>query len=161
MGDKVGFGLSYRPVNLCSLAGRYYNPVPESTLFHTLSCEYLRKFSKNFDSTQMGFLGAWRKLIHENNLKSKISWHCPFKVCHNLTQSSPWMLSHVRVVRYWPKSVVFCLLNQHTSPPPINPILNCFAEEKNQELALLNDTFRIISQKLNSSRVLDLEKVGN
>jgi hypothetical protein len=38
--------------------------------------------------------------------------------------------------------------------------LFCSAEEKNNELALLNDTFRIISQKLNSSRVLDLEKVG-
>jgi hypothetical protein len=37
---------------------------------------------------------------------------------------------------------------------------NCPAEEKNKELALLNDTFRIISKKLNSSRILDLEKVG-
>jgi hypothetical protein len=37
MGDKVGsgIGLSYRPVSLCSLAGRYDNdnPMPESTLF--------------------------------------------------------------------------------------------------------------------------------
>jgi hypothetical protein len=24
--------------------------------------------------------GAWGKLIHEKNLKSKISWHCPFKL---------------------------------------------------------------------------------
>jgi hypothetical protein len=23
--------------------------------------------------------GAWGKLIHEKNLKSKISWRCPFK----------------------------------------------------------------------------------
>jgi hypothetical protein len=23
--------------------------------------------------------GAWGKLIHEKNQKSKISWHCPFK----------------------------------------------------------------------------------
>ncbi len=23
--------------------------------------------------------GAWGKVIHENNLKQKISWHCPFK----------------------------------------------------------------------------------
>ncbi len=33
-GDIVYFiiGLSYRPVSLCSLAGRYDNPMPESTL---------------------------------------------------------------------------------------------------------------------------------
>ncbi len=24
----------------------------------------------------MGYSGAWGKLIHEKNLKSKISWHC-------------------------------------------------------------------------------------
>jgi hypothetical protein len=24
--------------------------------------------------------GAWEKLIHVENLKSKISWHCPFKL---------------------------------------------------------------------------------
>ncbi len=28
----------------------------------------------------MGYSGAWEKLIHEKNLKSKISWHCPFKL---------------------------------------------------------------------------------
>jgi hypothetical protein len=27
----------------------------------------------------MGYSGAWGKLIHEKNLRSKISWHCPFK----------------------------------------------------------------------------------
>ncbi len=36
LGDKVdsGIGLSYRPASLCSqLAGRYDNPLPESTIF--------------------------------------------------------------------------------------------------------------------------------
>ncbi len=28
----------------------------------------------------MVYSGAWGKLIHEKNQKSKISWHCPFKV---------------------------------------------------------------------------------
>jgi hypothetical protein len=28
----------------------------------------------------MGYSEAWGKLIHEKNLKSKISWHCPFKL---------------------------------------------------------------------------------
>jgi hypothetical protein len=34
MGDKVdsGIGLSYRPASLCSLAGLYDNPMPESTM---------------------------------------------------------------------------------------------------------------------------------
>ncbi len=26
----------------------------------------------------MVWSGAWEKLIHEENLKSKILWHCPF-----------------------------------------------------------------------------------
>jgi hypothetical protein len=25
------------------------------------------------------YSGAWGKLIHEKNLNSNISWHCPFK----------------------------------------------------------------------------------
>ncbi len=27
----------------------------------------------------MLFSGTWGKMIHEENLKQKISWHCPFK----------------------------------------------------------------------------------
>jgi hypothetical protein len=27
----------------------------------------------------MGYSVAWRKFIHEKNLKSKSSWHCPLK----------------------------------------------------------------------------------
>ncbi len=45
----------------------------------TLSCEYLRKFSKKFEIALMVYSGDWGKLIHEKNQKSKISWHCPFK----------------------------------------------------------------------------------
>jgi hypothetical protein len=29
--------------------------------------------------TLMLFSGAWGKIIHEKNLKQKISWHCPYK----------------------------------------------------------------------------------
>ena len=46
----------------------------------TLSCEYLREFSKNFETVLMGYSGAGGKLIHEKNQKQKISWHCPFKL---------------------------------------------------------------------------------
>ena len=45
----------------------------------TFSCEYLREFSKKFETALMVYSGAWGKLIHEKNQKSKISWHCPFK----------------------------------------------------------------------------------
>jgi hypothetical protein len=45
----------------------------------TLTCEYLREFAKNFEMALMLFSGAWTKMIHERNLKQKVSWHCPFK----------------------------------------------------------------------------------
>ncbi len=44
----------------------------------TLTWEYLREFSKKFEMIQMLLSGAWGKVIHEKNLKQKISWHCPF-----------------------------------------------------------------------------------
>jgi hypothetical protein len=39
----------------------------------TLSCEYLREFSKKFETALMVYSGAWGKLIHEKNQKQKIS----------------------------------------------------------------------------------------
>ncbi len=50
-----------------------------TTRWCTLSCEYLREFSKKFNIPLLGYSEAWGKLIHEKNLKLKISWHCPFK----------------------------------------------------------------------------------
>ncbi len=44
----------------------------------TLSCEHLHEFSKKFKTALTVYSGAWGKLIHVENLKSKISWHCPF-----------------------------------------------------------------------------------
>ncbi len=49
----------------------------------TLSCKYLREFSKKFKAALLVYSGAWGKLIHEKNQKSKISWHCPFKETRN------------------------------------------------------------------------------
>ncbi len=46
----------------------------------TLTCEYLREFSKKFEMNLMLFSGAWGKVIHEKNRKQKISWHCPFNL---------------------------------------------------------------------------------
>ncbi len=48
--------------------------------WQTLSCEYLRKFSKKFETVFSEYSGAGGKLIDEKNQKQKISWHCPFKV---------------------------------------------------------------------------------
>ncbi len=45
----------------------------------SLTCEYLREFSKKIETVIMGYSGAGWKLIHEKNQKQKISWHCPFK----------------------------------------------------------------------------------
>ncbi len=45
----------------------------------TLTCEYLREFSKKFETVLMQYSGAGGKLIHPKNQKQKISWHCPFK----------------------------------------------------------------------------------
>jgi hypothetical protein len=43
-----------------------------------MCCVYRREFSKKFEMILMGFSGTGEKLIHEKNLKSNISWHCPF-----------------------------------------------------------------------------------
>ncbi len=45
----------------------------------TLSCEYLREFSKKIEMVVTVYSDASGKPIHEKKLKSKISWHCPFK----------------------------------------------------------------------------------
>jgi hypothetical protein len=37
-----------------------------------LTCEYIRKFSKKFETVLMGYSVAGRKLIHEKNQKQKI-----------------------------------------------------------------------------------------
>ncbi len=37
------------------------------------------KIWASFLTALIRYSGAWGKLIHEKNLKSKISWHCPFK----------------------------------------------------------------------------------
>jgi hypothetical protein len=41
--------------------------------------EYLGEFSKKFKKASMEYLGAWGTLIHEKNLKSKISCQTTFK----------------------------------------------------------------------------------
>ncbi len=55
--------------------------------WQTFSCQYLREFSKKFETVWKEYSGAGGKLIHEKNQKQKISWHCPFKVDRRHTGS--------------------------------------------------------------------------
>ncbi len=60
--------------------------------WQTLSCEYLRKFSKKFETALKVYSEAWGKMIQEKNQKQKISWHCPFKYffnCRSCREMSP------------------------------------------------------------------------
>ncbi len=52
----------------------------------TLTCEYLREFCEKIWNNPNVISAAWGKVIHEKNLKQKISWHSPFKhtTCQNL-----------------------------------------------------------------------------
>jgi hypothetical protein len=65
--------LTHRRISLAQFCAEENPPT------HSLSCEYLREFSKKFVMTLVLFSGARGKMIHEKNLKQKISWHCSFK----------------------------------------------------------------------------------
>ncbi len=50
------------------------------------------------------FSGAWGKMIHEKNLKQKISWHCPFKLgILNLRPAVRLEVNHVRANSTFPR----------------------------------------------------------
>ncbi len=57
----------------------------------TLSCEYLREFSKKFETVLLGYSGAGGKLIDEKNQKQKISWHCPFNKIYKYVLTTFWI----------------------------------------------------------------------
>jgi hypothetical protein len=65
-------------VNLNSICYLYYSKVSSKIIktsficygrqlhwWYTLNCEYLCEYSKKFETTLMGYSGAWGKLIHE------------------------------------------------------------------------------------------------
>ncbi len=64
----------------------------------TLTCEYLRKFSEKFGMTIMLFSGAWGKVIHEKNLKSRdtvpLSADLPPNICSVEIKPKSAMLLH-------------------------------------------------------------------
>ncbi len=47
--------------------------------WQTFIRDYLREFSKKFETIPIGYSEAWGTLIYEKNLKSKISCQTPFK----------------------------------------------------------------------------------
>ncbi len=67
----------------------------------TLTCDYLREFSKKFETVLMQYSGAGGKLIHQKNQKQKISWHCPFNMWISLLKSTKknfllkWILQNI------------------------------------------------------------------
>ncbi len=66
----------------------------------TLSCKYLREFSKKFETAVMVYSGAWGKLIHEKTEKEKISWHCPFLMDLEIKTQSPLLYSILHYRRW-------------------------------------------------------------
>ncbi len=107
----------------------------------TMSCEYHREFSKNFETALMGYSGAWGKLIHEKDLKSKISWHCP------LTENS-WRNAHMSISR---KSI-YTFRKKYTVK--LNVILNLQRRNHGVQGHLLNFSSFIVHGKSSSYKTL-------
>jgi hypothetical protein len=57
--------------------GKFAAGVVDTGDTYTLTCEYLREISKKFEMTLVLFLGACVKMIHEKNLKHKMSGASP------------------------------------------------------------------------------------
>ncbi len=88
----------------------------------TLTCKYLREFSKKIKMILMLFSGAWGKVIHEKNLKQKILWHCPwaFQGCAQINvlhinrtfSKNMFYISHNLFIEnrkgYWKTHLVIC-----------------------------------------------------
>ncbi len=52
-------------------SGKFATGVADCHRWCTLTCEYLREFSKKIETVLMGHSGAGGKLIHKNNQKQK------------------------------------------------------------------------------------------
>jgi hypothetical protein len=59
----------------------HLSPVPMTLVVHLelrISPRIFEKIRNGPNVIHMLYSGAWGKLIHEKNQKSKILWHCPF-----------------------------------------------------------------------------------
>ncbi len=63
--------------------------------------------------------GAWGKVIHEKNLKQKISWHCPFKGRLDYVESLIDCAVHRVPGKLYPDLTQLNTL--HYVPPPFGP----------------------------------------
>jgi hypothetical protein len=78
----------------------------------------LRIFEKIWNDPNIIFM-AWGKIVHEKNLKLKISWHCPFKDPHygeawarsleSLMEGHNWFFNQFVEIPW--RSVIVCLLS--------------------------------------------------
>ncbi len=79
------------PVSLTPVANLPPVSLIPAAIFHRccwyrwciFTCKYLCEFLKKFVMNQMIFSGAWGKMIHEKNLKQKISLHCSFNAINS------------------------------------------------------------------------------
>ncbi len=79
------------PVSLTPVANLPPVSLIPAAIFHrccwyrwcTFTCKYLCEFLKKIVMNQMLFSGAWGKMIHEKNLKQKISSHCSFNAINS------------------------------------------------------------------------------
>ncbi len=86
-------------------------PVPPSliTVANLPRCQRHRwcslgEISKKFETALIGYSGAWGKLIHEKNLKSKISVHCPFKPTAASASFTWYQTSYLKPPMYFPST---------------------------------------------------------
>ncbi len=86
--------------------GGKFAPTAPASLIPVVHLDYLRELSKKMETTLMSSLGARGKVIHEKNLRQKISRHCPFKWTVHLQSvakmvsvdiSSSWMFKKLRI----------------------------------------------------------------
>ncbi len=75
--------------SICHLCQRH--------LWCTLSCDYLREFSKKFETALWDTEGLGGNWFMKKNLMSKISCHCPFKQLFTNTAIPIIMVTHLRV----------------------------------------------------------------
>ncbi len=71
---------------------------PQAPEYPIRAVSNLRDFAKRFETVLMGYSGAGGGLIHEQNQKQKISWHCPFNLPRT---NSPWPTEAVQWQGLW------------------------------------------------------------
>ncbi len=64
-------------------------PMVSLTPVANLELRISPRIFEKFETTLIVYSGAWEKLIHEKNQKSKISWHCPFKPTYRISETCP------------------------------------------------------------------------